>query len=105
VDQTIKALESSRALVRNLSSLSYHHYPHHLPHTNNARRLVNAPRTIIWDPQSPGAAMKAHKAVQAKYERDPVNKIREQALTNLGQLVNLAEEQEGILLGKIDKVW
>lgn len=49
--------------------------------------------------------MKAHKAVQAKYERDPVNKIREQALTNLGQLVNLAEEQEGILLGKIDKVW
>ncbi|GAA6011825.1 hypothetical protein JCM11491_000763 [Sporobolomyces phaffii] len=59
---SLALLEGSRRLTTNLASLSYHHYPYHLPSTSNSSRLYShAPKPIEWDPQEPGKAAKLHQ--------------------------------------------
>lgn len=103
VARTCSVLSSSPSLTKNLASLAYHHHPHPLPHTNNSRRMVSAPPTFVWDPQAPQAASKAFEAETRKRAKDPAVDLGEQALNGLERLVRLAEMQDGVMLGRLER--
>ena len=95
-------LSSSPQLLKNLSSLAYHHYPHQLPHTNNARRLAGQHPTFAWDPRAPEAALKAQQAEARKRGKDTSSSYGDKALAGLLACSRRAEEQNGVLLGRFE---
>ncbi|GAA5856330.1 hypothetical protein JCM8547_000872 [Rhodosporidiobolus lusitaniae] len=101
-NRTLSLLSSSPKLARNLSSLSYHHTPYHLPHTSNGSRLSHLPRPITWNPQDPAAAGKAWEKRRKDAVKDPVQKIAQGVEAGLGRLWREAEKARGgVLLGRI----
>ncbi|GAA6006681.1 hypothetical protein JCM10207_005017 [Rhodosporidiobolus poonsookiae] len=102
VERTLFLLESSPRLRKNLSSLSYHHTPYHLPHTSNAARLSHLPRPISWDPQNPEAAVKAADKRAKDAAKDPVQRIALGVDAGLQRLwVDAEKAAGGVLLGRI----
>ncbi|KAK4057632.1 hypothetical protein OIO90_001279 [Microbotryomycetes sp. JL221] len=85
-------------LTKNLTSLSYHHYPGHVRNTNNARRTPWLPPLVKWDPQNPQAAMKAaqnnEKRLRDKHKMDVI------AMTGLMEVLRLAERSNDVILGR-----
>ncbi|GAA5844993.1 hypothetical protein JCM11251_003174 [Rhodosporidiobolus azoricus] len=103
LDRTLSLLRSSPKLRKNLSSLSYHHTPYRLPHTNNSARLAHLPRDIAWDPQDPTAAKKAWERRAKEEEKDPVSRIGRAVHAGLMSMWEEAEKQAGgVLLGRIE---
>ncbi|GAA6059870.1 hypothetical protein JCM10212_007075 [Sporobolomyces blumeae] len=100
MSSTLSLLRSSPRLLKNLSSLAYHHYPFYLPSTSNASRLYShQPKPIEWDPKNPRHASKAYE----KRRKDD-----EKAEAVVSRLVDVglrgmrarAEQEEGIALGR-----
>ncbi|GAA5923480.1 uncharacterized protein JCM15063_003661 [Sporobolomyces koalae] len=98
---TLKLLESSRRLTTNLSSLSYHHYPHWLSGTANSTRLyAHTPKPIEWDPQDPLKALKLHEKRKRDREERGEGKLAELADNGLTAVRNRAESQNRVALGR-----
>lgn len=102
VESTLSLLQSNPALLRNLSSLAYHHTPYQLPHTSNSSRLSHLPRPIEWKPQDPDAARKAWDKRKKDQDKDPALKVGRKVDELLRRLLGEAEEEENVLLGKIE---
>ncbi|GAA5966750.1 hypothetical protein JCM3765_000936 [Sporobolomyces pararoseus] len=101
MNTTMSLLSSSRRLVLNLSSLSYHHHPYHLPSTSNSSRLYShSPKPVEWDPQDPGKAMKAFEKRKKDREERGEGKLGELADFGLKGLRNRAEKELGVALGR-----
>ena len=96
VTSTVALLQSSPRLTHNLSSLSYHHYPGPIAHTNPQRNNRN---TIVWKAAHPEAARKAHDTNE---RRQATRKTYEQGADQaLGECVQMAEGQRKVLLGRM----
>lgn len=68
--RTLTLLNSSRKLTRNISSLSYHHTPYHIPHANNSNRLAHLPKPIVWQPSDPMQVTKAWENRRKNEQKD-----------------------------------
>lgn len=103
VDRTLGLLASSPHLLKNLSSLAYHHHPHFLAHTNNARRQVGQPVTFKWDTQAPEAARKAAEAESRRQRKDPSSGYGDKALAGVLACMRRAEQEHGVMLGRTER--
>ncbi|GAA5996817.1 hypothetical protein JCM5350_007115 [Sporobolomyces pararoseus] len=103
MSRTLSLLSSSRRLTSNLSSLSYHHHPHHIPSTSNSSRLYShTPKPIEWDPQDPGKALKVFQKRKKDREERGEGKLGELVDFGLKGLRNRAEKEIGVALGRWD---
>jgi hypothetical protein len=93
VHRTLTLLGSSPALTANLASLAYHHTPDSIP----------ANRPIVWNPQEPLAAEKAHHKRRRDAERDPAVRIGDKVEAGLERMWREAERTGGgrVWLGRI----
>ncbi|KAG0664069.1 hypothetical protein C6P46_001930 [Rhodotorula mucilaginosa] len=91
--RTLTLLGSSPALTANLASLAYHHTPDSIP----------ANRPIVWNPQEPLAAEKAHHKRRRDAERDPAVRIGDKVEAGLERMWREAERTGGgrVWLGRI----
>ncbi|GAA5964186.1 hypothetical protein JCM8115_002819 [Rhodotorula mucilaginosa] len=91
--RTLTLLGSSPALTANLASLAYHHTPDSIP----------ANRPIVWNPQEPLAAEKAHLKRRRDAERDPAVRIGDKVEAGLERMWREAERTGGgrVWLGRI----
>lgn len=103
VSATLRLLRNNPGLVKNLSSLSYHHYPHHIPHTSNAHRLapLQGPR-IAWNPQDPEASLKAAKAHKKREKKDAqLIQMAHEVTATLQRTMKNVEREEGVFMGEL----
>ncbi|BGP12506.1 hypothetical protein JCM10213_006928 [Rhodosporidiobolus nylandii] len=101
VDRTLSLLSDSPWLLRSLSSLSYHHTPYPLPHTNNSSRLSHLSKRVHWDPQDPQAAGKAWER-RRKEEASEFGRISRGVDDGLRRMWREVEEERGVWLGRIE---